>query len=167
MYHDNYFPMNIGDTWNYRHRTDEVKGVKTFNNRTYYEVQSDSYDNTGQYYNSYKSYYRVEPGEKVYQLNSDSSTEFLIYDFTVPVNHSWTSQDWNITNSTDSKVITIKNNHIGNCIEFDYDIPQAADDEHAIILAPGIGRIITASFAWGLGDTLQSAHVNGVYYDFE
>ncbi|NJO68123.1 MAG: hypothetical protein HC830_01570 [Bacteroidetes bacterium] len=49
-------------------------------------------------------------------------------------------------------------------MQFDYDLIQAVDDEHTIILAPGIGRIVSQSYAWGIGDTLRNAIINGIEY---
>lgn len=162
--------MNVGDSWSYKSRKEEVKGLKTINNTVYFEVQSDYYHADTVNY-SYKYYYRTASFGKVYQYNAEANTEFLLFNFMVPVNHSWTSPSgtysWHITNATNTKVVNIGHTQLTNCREFVYDIPEAADDEHGIVLAPGIGRIINFSFAWGFADTLRSAHVNGVDYHFE
>lgn len=170
VYTGNYFPLNIGDSWNFKGRKEEVKGLKTINNKVYVEVRSDSYRADTVFY-SYKNYYRTTPEGEVYQYNAEANIEFLLFNFTVPVNHSWTSpsgnENWQITNATETKVVNIGHTKLTNCREFDYDIPEAVDDEHGILLAPGIGKIINFSFAWGLADTLRSAHINGVDYCFE
>ena len=169
-YVSDYFPLNIGDTWNYQSQKLEIKSLKTINSKAYYEVLISQY-NAGVLFGTNYAYYRKTTYGKVYKLNNDLNSESLLYDFTVPVNHSWTykegDMEWQVTNSTESKVVNINHSIIANCRQFDFDIVKAVDDEHAVILAPGIGKIISFSYAWGMNDTLKSAVINGVDYSFK
>lgn len=171
-YSSDYFPLNVGDKWEYRFYTKEVTKLKTINNKEYYEVlfNQHQYNSDTIIYTSYE-YIRKTADGKVYELSQDQKDELLIYDFTVRVNQSWTYNDgaggWKVTNADDKKVVTINDNVIENCIEYNYDIVEMVDDEHMIVLAPGIGQIVSQSFAWGLGDTLRNAHINGVEYKFK
>jgi hypothetical protein len=156
-----YFPLSIGNKWNYKYNSQEVTKLKTINNKEYYEILITQYQADTVYSNSY-IYYRKTTDNKVYQLYGDLKTESLAYDFRVPLHNSWSDLEWTVTYVNDIKKVTINNHVIGNCKQFDYDIVTAMDDEHTVILAPGLGRLIGYSYAWGLGDTLKSAVINGM-----
>lgn len=164
-----YFPLKLGNSWEYNNTRLEVKQVVLFNNREYFEIESNQYQADTIYY-TYQEYYRKTSDGKIFKYNPETKKEILKYNMNIPEKGFWTySEDnyghyWKVIKITNSKTINIHNRKIDDCMQFDFDLIQAVDDEHTIILAPGIGRLISNSYAWGLGDTLKRATINGVDY---
>lgn len=166
---NDYLPLMTGNVWNYSNSRVTVKDIVKVNHKEYYEVISESIVADTVYY-TYKEYYRKTCDGKVFVMNTTDKREILKFDFNAPVNGSWTYNEdnlnhfWKVTKISNNMKVFVNNRQISNCMKFDYDLVQAVDDEHTIILAPGIGQIISQSYAWGISDTLQSALINGVEY---
>ncbi len=166
---NDYLPLITGNVWNYSNSRMTVKDIVTINNKEYYEVVNESIVADTVFF-TYKEYYRKTSDGKVFMISSDKKREILKYDFAAPAKSSWTYPEddnnhfWKVTKISNNMKVVINNRQISNCMKFDYDLIQAVDDEHTIILAPGIGRLISQSYAWGIGDTLKSAIINGVEY---
>ncbi len=166
---NDYLPLMTGNVWNYSNSRATVKEVVTINNKEYYEVVNESIVADTVFY-TYKEYYRKTSDGKVFMITSDKKREILKYDFAAPVKSSWTYPEddnnhlWKVSKISNNLKVVVNNRQISNCMKFDYDLIQAVDDEHTIILAPGIGRLISQSYAWGVADTLRSAIINGVEY---
>jgi hypothetical protein len=164
-----YFPLMTGNIWNYSRSRVLVKHIVSINKKEYYEVVSESIVADTVFY-TYTEYYRKTSDGKIYTMDSDKKREALKYDFNVPVNGSWTYAEddnnhiWKVTKISNTLKVNVTNRQIANCMKFDYDLIQAVDDEHTIILAPGIGRLVSQSYAWGMGDTLKNAIINGIEY---
>jgi hypothetical protein len=165
-----YFPLQVGNIWHYTHYVTEVTKKVELNNKEYFEVES-KYIVTDTVFSSYKTYYRRTENGQVYMLDNNSDTyEKLYYNTCVSDNYSWTFKStpdaysaWEVTKTTHEGSFIINDQEIGNCIQFFYDLKEAVDDEHSIILAPGIGRIASSSI-WGINDSLKSATINGIEY---
>lgn len=166
---NDYLPLMTGNVWNYSRYRVIVKDIVSINNKEYYEVVNESIVADTVFY-TYKEYYRKTSDGKVFMVSQDKKREILKYDFAAPVKSSWTYPEddnnhfWKVTKVSDNLKVVVNNRPIANCMKFDYDLIQAVDDEHTIIMAPGIGRLISQSYAWGVGDTLRSAIINGVEY---
>ena len=166
-----YFPLQIGNKWVYSYSTEEVKGLKTIDGIEYFEMLVKNYV-ADKISRSYNQYYRKTADGKVFTIYGDLNNEYLIYDFRVPLNYTWTYNVENdlvrtVKNVADYKDITINGILLDSCRQFDYDILQAFDDEYTVILAPGLGRLISHSYAWGSGDTLKSAIIDGKFYSIK
>jgi|GEM_PF-3027216 len=168
-----YFPVHIGDTWEYKNHIRKVSGSEMINNKEYRVITHETYRADTLYY-TYKTYFRTTGNNKVYQLNSDQSGEYLFADFNLNADDSWTytnnsigrDDEWTVTVLPE---ITFKfdDTELENCKRFFYNAMLIVDEEHTIVFAAGIGEINSFSNAWGLGDTIQSATINGVTYRFK
>jgi hypothetical protein len=169
---EDYFPLNIGDTWQYRNSIQKVSSSEIINNKEYKVKLIENY-HADTLYNTSKEYYRVKNG-KVYRLYNDQSDEFLYVDFTRSENESWKyknegSKDdyWKVVPSANFEFEFPNGTKLDDCRSFYYDMEGWVDDEHQVTFAPGIGEINSSSLAWGIGDTLQKAQINGVNYQFK
>jgi hypothetical protein len=169
---EDYFPLNIGDTWHYRNSIHKISSSEIINNKEYKVKLIENY-HADTLYNTSKEYYRVKNG-KVYQLYSDQSDEFLYVDFNRSENESWKYKSehmngdyWHVTALAEREFDFSNGTKLNNCKPFSYDVPEWVDEEHLTIFAPGIGKIYSASLAWGIRDTLQKAQINGVIHLFK
>ena len=114
----------------------------------------------------YRQYFRKTADGKVYRKSEKSSEAVLLFDLKIGFNQSWKYTDgdeqWTVSTGAYFATIKIEDISIANCRSYYYDIPEAVDDEHLKILAPGLGLLSSNSIAWGLGDTLQHAVINGL-----
>jgi hypothetical protein len=55
---------------------------------------------------------------------------------------------------------------VTECKSYYYDEIQSADEENTITLAPGIGFVKEYANAWGAGQILKSAKINGQVFNF-
>jgi hypothetical protein len=164
-----YFSLMTGNVWNYSRSRIIVKDIVIINNKEYFEVVNESIVADTVFY-TYREYYRKANDGKIFIMDQEKKREALKFDFNTPVNGFWTYPEddnnhiWKVTKISNNMKVVVNNRQISNCMKFDYDLIQAVDDEHTIILAPGIGRIVSQSYAWGIGDTLRTAIINGVEY---
>lgn len=128
-----YLPMQVGNYWEIEYTPKiYVSGIKVIDNKTYFEfVQTPD-----------TIYYRNENG-KIFarHLNEAESVKF---DLTANVNATWTytsGADWIVKMVSKTDTLLINHTKVPNCYQFFFDMPMAADDEHSIWLAPGIGFI--------------------------
>lgn len=171
-YSNDYFPLNIGDSWVYGELTQKVSTTQNINNKEYMVVLSEIYRADTLFYSREDFYRRVN--HKIYKLYEDQSDEFLCLDFSLPENESWSyktednpDQEWKVTVLPNISFQFKNGLEIDDCKRFFFDVEQWADEEYRLTFAPGIGRISTFSTAWGLGDTIQKATINGVEYHFK
>ena len=169
---DDYFPLGVGDIWEYENQTREVIGTESINGREYKRVEV-KYYRADTVYSTHELYYRKKNVYKVYQVNNDKSDEFLFADFSRKDGESWTydiqmrdEDKWNVTVRTDID-FDFGDLVLNNCKSFYYDVPNWVDEEHAITFAPGIGEISSVLLGCGLGDTLRKATINSVQYQFK
>ena len=173
---ENYLPLKVGNYWNFQtisaqgqgsiqiHR--EVTSIVTINNHEYYLLINTSTNNN--YVDS--SYYRIDPSGFVY-IYRKSNPNFEDNRFRLNGNDhdTWSypverNDQAQITLTVES--ITLGNIEITRCKSYYYNVIQWADEEYTITLAPGIGFVKEYSNAWGLGQELKSAKVDGQVFNF-
>ena len=167
---NDYFPLHIGDTWEYKNYICKASLSSTINNKEYTLITSEIF-RADTLYDTREDFYRVVNG-KVYKLYTNQSDEFLFADFTLAEGESWkytgenmNGDQWNVT--VQEKIdFDFGNTVLHNCRPFYYDVPGWADEEQVYVFAPGIGIISIYSPAWGAGDTIQKAKINGITYQF-
>lgn len=167
---NDYFPLQIGNTWEYKNHIRKVGVRSTINNKEYTLITSEIF-RADTLYDTREDFYRVKNG-KVYKLYTDQSDEYLFADFTLSEGETWnyTKQNmngdqWNVT-VQEAIDFSFGNIVLQNCKPFCHDVPGWADEEQVFVFAPGIGEINNNSPAWGMGDTIQKAKINGIEYEF-
>lgn len=160
-----YFPLQVGNKWYYEGYTSEITGKETWNGLEWYVLMS-VYERDNGVENIYKMYYRKTADDKVYRKTDESSEAILLIDLKIGFNQSCKytigENQWTVTTGDDFETFKINDIEIPNCRSYYYDIPRAVDDEYLMTLAPGLGLLAHVSLAWGLGDTLQRAVINGL-----
>ncbi len=166
-----YFPLEIGDRWEYPNRIRKVNSEVEVNNKKYMQVVDEFYEDDVLLYEK-ESFYRKN-NQKVYKLYADKLNEFLFLDFSKREGESWkykTANDdnekWNVEVLSETN-FTINKHIIENCKQFFYDVPNYFDEEHSITYAPGIGEISKHSSVWGFDETIKKAVINGNEFVFE
>ena len=174
---DNFLPLEVGNIWIFKSLQDNsdyktfkrVTSNVTLNDLVYAEVVSgrtypddigdSSYDTT---------YYRVENDGYVYFKRKKSVAEENRFRLNGMNGDTWTYPIEN--NETLAITLSVVNVELGNkslrnCKSYYYDVSQWIDEEHTTILAKGIG-FVKEYAAWGTGQVLESATINGREYDF-
>lgn len=167
-----YFPLNIGDTWEYEDHIRKVTASEIINGKEYRIITHETYRADTLYY-TYDTYFRTTDEGRVYKLNSNQSDEYLFADFDRNEDDTWTYIDK--SNHDSEWIVTVlseitfefANVNLENCKRFFYNAPAWADEEHTLVFSPGIGEIHSFSDAWGIGQTVQSATINGIEYQFK
>jgi hypothetical protein len=60
----------------------------------------------------------------------------------------------------------VGNREVERCKDYSFNVHQWADEEYTYTLAPGIGFLREFSDAWGAGQELKSARINGQLIEF-
>lgn len=167
---NNYFPLAIGNSWEYQNITTTVTDTVVKNDEVYFQLDNINYHADTVYF-SYTEYYRITASGEVYRYDESSGNTYIVYKLTPQKEQTWhydTGDDYKWKVMTEGAVETVKlgEQNIKKCMRFSYDLEVAVDDEHFVVLAPGLGKIVSGSYAWGLGDTLKAAHINGKDYSF-
>lgn len=175
---NDYLPLTIGNYWNFKsvgyagerlteHR--EVKDYVTLNGKEYYlvvstplsDVASDQYRDT--------SYYRIDNAGFVYVYRKSIGLEENRYRLNAKDGDTWTYD------FIDNYIATMRLSELSKKIgdaevehskDYSFDVEQWADEEYTYTLAPGIGFLKEFSDAWGGGQELKSARINGRYIEF-
>lgn len=163
-----YLPLQVGNYWDFKssntssdeiveHR--EVVDEVRLNDLDYFLLVSTWSGHS----NKDSVYYRIEPNGRVYKYRKNifeenrfrlNATEGETWSYQVPVD--------DIAHITVRETtVTISKRKFRNCKEYYYDVEQWADEEYSITLAPGIGFVKEYSPAWGLGQVLHAAKING------
>lgn len=156
-----YFPLHIGNEWDYasglKIRIDSketVDGIEYFRFLRSYNTSVDTI------------YYRKK-NYKVFERKSNKS-EILKFNLKARKNSTW-----KYTETPNSKFqysvyfqdkyakVETENYEFRNCYKFYYDIPNLADDEHLIYLAKGIGLVKKKFYGFGIELVLTRAKING------
>lgn len=158
-----YFPLNIGDY----HKLDftpkrTIEKVVEIDGIEYFQQNSD-YDTL---------FYRKTSDGKIYQ-KTKIQNEVLKFDLNAETGTSWNYKFdgseliWNATLTSKNETIKVDNYTFENCYEFYYDIPQLADEEHIIRLAPGVG-IVEEVYLGGSADRIiiREVKIHGVEIQF-
>jgi len=174
---NNYFPLEVGNIWIFRslqgnndYKTfkrvtakvtlDDLVYAEVVSGRTYPDdIGDNTYDTT---------YYRVEENGYVYFRRKNNNAEENRFRLNAIDGDTWT---YPIENSETMAVtlsivnVELRNKNLRNCKVYYYDVTQWIDEEHTTILAKGIG-FVKEYAAWGTGQVLESATINGREYDF-
>jgi len=151
-----YLPMQVQNNWEIEHTEKmTITGTKVFDNKTYFEFIQGTDTN----------YYRNE-NNKIYCRRS-TEAESVKFDLTAGVDKSWQFGSWTVSLVSKTDTVLVNHTKIPNCYQFFFDIPMAADDEHSIWLAPGIGFIrIDCGFCPYPFLNLIKANINNVEITF-
>ena len=169
---NDYLPLAIGNHWDFRavgsdndrtiqHR--EVVDYVEVNNKNYYLLVSISFPLEGPAYKD-SAYYRIDTDGYVYVYRKDAGPEANLYRLGSKNGDSWTYKSANNDDVTmrvseldkDIDVAVVR-----NCKDYSFDVEQWTDDNYTYTLAPGVGFLKEFSDAWGAGQILKSAHING------
>jgi hypothetical protein len=156
----NYFPLQVGNSWTYcgssdtvHKRTYQVTDTARIADKTYFLYGLMNFD---------KDTVRNDLSGHVWKLSN--GVENLWFDFTKDSGDVYTFPQFGtyVSNVKVSKHVTVKthNGTYSNCVHFDFDIPQIIDDEISYTFALGIG-LIKKGGAWS-DDLLYGAIINGV-----
>lgn len=127
---DDYFPLETGNYWQWQYFPKiEVIQTKELAGKIYFAMASVN-DTV---------YYRKE-NNKVYSRTKNTN-EALVFDLGAKVNDTWISNSYTVKLVSKTDSIRIGNTLYTHCYSFFFDIPQIADEEYMIWLAPGIGYI--------------------------
>jgi len=171
---DSYLPLQVGNYWNFVptgvlssdynvHR--EITGKATLQGHEYYLLVSTSSGN------DYKDslYLRVDNNGYVYSRRPNSTWEDNYFRLKGDDGDSWTYaiDDHDKVTITLSNVdVEIDNTTIKACKAYYYNVDNWADEEYTRTLAKGIGFVKEYSNAWGMGEILKSARINGTKIEF-
>jgi hypothetical protein len=133
---DDYFPLSVGNNWKLEHLDlREIVGKTTLENKEYYimTINSDSI------------YYRRD-GNSILQKTQPTG-ESVLFRLDANVGDSWQfpmgsgSSAYNVTLASKTDTVIINGKQFTNCYHFFFDAPLVVDEEHSVVLAPGIGYI--------------------------
>ncbi len=172
-----YFPLEVGNSWEYvpdlqhpnLHSINvHIPSTATIGEYEYYLMVT-SYVNTSVTQVMDSSYYRVDSTGYVFERTAHGLVEANRFRLAAANGETWTIHtpplmDFVVTSSDVSplylNVIAIK-----NCKSYYFDFPPTIDDEHTLILAPGLG-IVKKLFDGGFNSTLKKATIGGREYKF-
>jgi hypothetical protein len=174
----NYLPLEVGNIWIFRSLNDNdyknfkrVTGHVTLDDLVYAEIVSGRFDadvNTDD--STYDTtYYRVDDDGRVYFRRKNSAAEENRFSLHAVDGDTWTytiENNYTVTISLSVVSLKLKNKNLRDCKAYSYDISQWVDEEHTTTLAKGIGFVQEYSNAWGWGQVLESATINGRKFNF-
>jgi hypothetical protein len=160
---EDYFPLHVGNYWKLSGMPERLVDItETIDNTTYYRIVS-SWDTT---------YYRKTDAGKIFE-RTKTTGEILKFDLAADAGQTWTYESnnpkytWRATLLSKNETVELGQTTYKNCYRFYFDIPQMADDEHVIWLAPGIG-FIEEYYSGGTAGrkALTKAKIDGVEIEF-
>jgi hypothetical protein len=172
-----YFPLQVGNYWVLSFGgTSTIDQIVTLNGIDYYRmIHVQVWPNSS--ITKDTAFYRKTADGKVYQRGTKSSDEILKYDFGAASGQTWTyaidptttfnPHPMNVTLVSISDTVRLGNDTIRSSYRYYYDVPQTADEETIVWLAPGIG-IVKKVYLGGTSDriALTKAMINGVVKQF-
>jgi hypothetical protein len=175
---NDYLPLTVGNYWDFKavgyspelfteHR--EVEDYVTLNGRQYYLLVSTYLSDMwyGQHRDS--SYYRIDDAGFVYVYKKNRGIEENRYRLNGKDGDTWEFD------FIDNFIATMKlselskdvgNVNVENCKDYFFDVELWADEESTFTLAPHVGFLKEFSDAWGVGQELKSARINGKHIEF-
>lgn len=167
-----YFPLQVGNFWEMSFvGTRTIDQIVTLDGKDYYRMVSVRVWKSGTVTKDTVFYRKVEG--KVYQRGTKSTDEILRFDLSASSGQTWTypkdpattfnPHPWNVTLRTVSDTVHLGNDTLRSCYRYLFDIPQSADEESNIYLAPGIG-IVKEVWLGGSPDriALKRSKINGI-----
>jgi hypothetical protein len=176
--HDpSYFPLKVGNYWEYvpvlQHPdllsiNVSIPSTATIGDYEYYLMVT-KHNHTGFTSVVDSSYYRVDSRGYVFERTTHSLEETNRFRLAAADGETWTIytpylQDY-IATTTNISALNLNEVEIANCKSFSFDLPPTIDDEHTLVLAPGLG-IVKQLFAGGFDSTLREARIDGIKYNF-
>ena len=173
-----YLPLSIGNYWNFKatglsgddlveHR--EVVDYVTLNNMQYYLLVSTHLSPVWSGSHKDSTYYRIDDNGFVYVYRKGFDFEENRYRLDGKDGDSWSYDyvDQYVADMTLAEVSKkIGNIDVEHCKDFSFNVVQWADEEYTYTLAPGVGFLREFSDAWGGGQELKSARINGHEIEF-
>lgn len=172
-----YFPLKVGNYWEYvpvLQNPDllsievQIPSTATIGDYEYYLMVT-KYNYTGFTQVGDSSYYRVDSKGYVFERTTHGSEEANRFRLAAADGETWTIytpplKDY-VATTTDISTLNLNDIEIENCKSYYFDFPPMIDDEHTLILAPGLG-IVKKLFSGGFDSTLRRATINGAKYNF-
>ena len=175
---NDYLPLAIGNYWDFKstgqpvneiveHR--EVEDYVTLNNHTYYMIVSTFFSETRSALNKDTAYYRIDNQGFVFVYKKSHGIEEKRYKLNGNDGDTWSYpfvNNYIADMRLSERAKTIGNHEVLNCKDYLFDVAQWADEEYTYTLAPGVGFIREFSDAWGMGQELNRARINGHVIEF-
>ncbi|HEY8937508.1 MAG TPA: hypothetical protein VIM65_19920 [Cyclobacteriaceae bacterium] len=173
---DSYLPLQVGNYWNFvptgisnseytLHK--EITGKATLQGHEYYMLVSTSSGNDYSYKDTL--YLRIDNSGYVYSRTSNSAFEVNAFRLKGSDGDSWTYA----INDRDKAIITlddvdveINSTMLKDCKAYHFNVDNWVDEEYTRTLAKGIGFVKEYSDAWGFGEILTSARIDGNEINF-
>jgi hypothetical protein len=179
-----YFPLHVGDRWEYEsvnvedptvylyitNVIREITGTAVIDGDTYYIVKgSYSYHPSHQREPiEHSLYYRLWDNGFIYTHDIQTGTKGNPYRLGASDGERWkvsTTSGQGVISVDEIETFELGNATVESCKIFYFDIERLADDEHASVLAPGLGSIAETG-AWGVNLRLKKATINGQEFEF-
>ena len=171
-----YLPLTIGNYWEFtgvgqhdliEHR--EVEDYVSLNDRQYYVVVSTHLQDVWSGHRRDTAYYRIDQDGFVYVYKKSTGIEENRYRLNGKDGDTWSYDfvDDYVANMRLSELSKeVHNVEVQHCKDFSFDVVQWADEEYTYTLAPGVGFLKEFSDAWGGGQELKKARINGELIEF-
>ncbi|MBN2487026.1 MAG: hypothetical protein JXB34_13710 [Bacteroidales bacterium] len=157
-----YFPMQVGNKWKLSNLPEKViDKIVNINGTDYFRmIDGDT------------NYYRQTNDGKIY-VKGTNTEEILKFDLSAETGHTWdytiegSADTWQVSLLSKNDTIKLDNHTFYNCYRFYYNIPQFADEEYIIWLAPDLG-FVEIIYMGGTGNRnkLEAATINGINIEF-
>jgi hypothetical protein len=172
-----YLPLAVGNSWDFNavgqpellveHR--EVEDYVTLNGKQYYAVVSTHLSEVWSGHRRDTSYYRIDEDGFVFVYRKSIGIEENRYRLQGKHGDTWSygyvdNFTANITLSELTK--KVRDVEVDHCKDYSFDIQAWADEEYTYTLAPGVGFLREFSDAWGGGQELKAAKINGRRIEF-
>lgn len=173
-----YLPLAIGNYWEFKgigfvgndlveHR--EVVDRVTLNNIEYYLLVSTHLSPVWSGANKDSAYYRIDNDGFVYVYRKSINLEENRYRLNGKDGDTW-SYDFVNQSVADMTLKEVAKKvgkvEVANCKDYSFDVQKWADEEYTYTLAPGVGFLKEFSDAWGGGQELKSARINGRKFEY-
>ena len=173
----NIYPLEVGNYWEYGNTRDQVDSIVNSNGFDYFMVVTFPLNiekSNGRYFVD-TAYYRNE-GNKTLYKHRLIDEDILLFDFSmakgdeilIPYNFEPERNDSEkIFLSEKYDTVRLNTTIVDSCYRFYYDVIQWVDEEHTIWVRPYLGIVKSKSNAWGIGDWLTKANINGSVKEFK
>lgn len=160
----NFFPLKIGNLWQYDYVFNEVKGTTLIDGKEYFLVE----EKLSGVMNTY--YVRIDNAGNVYRKLVKDKPEGLYLKVNLKAGDSWqyikwTGGDrpevWNCMVRSVNTDVKYEGNLFENCYQVDYDVADMIDEEHTKYFAPNVGHVKTHSYMWNNSVLLSRSVING------
>lgn len=172
-----YFPLEVGNSWEYvpllqneyfLSVTVQIPSTATIGDHEY-SLMVTKYNYAGVASVIDSSYYRIDSRGYVFERTTHGIEEANRFRLAAANGETWeirTPPFKNfVANATDIGTLNLNDIEIENCKSYYFDFPPTIDDEHTLVLAPGLG-IVKQLSSGGYDSILKKAIINGTEYNF-